>query len=484
MQSAKKHLSKALPAISMAAAAVLAAKSAQAQLVTPYYGNAGGSHLTSSATTWTTNSVYLATNSTGNVGITYENITGSAAQTITVPVGDYLFLAVDVVTSSNPNGSSDAGKVEGNTTGDPGAVQPSYLGLATLGITVPSSDSSATYLQPLLGASAGASYAQGWGYSSKAVLNTSQGQNTGGANVPPAWASKSPGDAETGNGSVALNDYIGGGTTSVDPGTATGAAALAAFGGSSATYGSATPVFDKLSYYSQANGGTVTLSPQIVGSATDYWTLHTSGGGNTSGVPTYAAVGVNSSNVGSLPVLVIKTGSAVSTHAIVSLAAGTTPGSSYGSNVAALTLPYQLQTIANTTTGSATASGWSPATEKEVFGLEVLDAGNPATVAQLGPLITAINSGDANVSASTGVVAYNNGGMFPSPYNMTLVFAGGVPGGLQTVDDLGIDLSSTNDPLLAGLTFTAVAVVPEPMSLGILALGGVGLMARRSRRKA
>jgi hypothetical protein len=37
---------------------------------------------------------------------------------------------------------------------------------------------------------------------------------------------------------------------------------------------------------------------------------------------------------------------------------------------------------------------------------------------------------------------------------------------------------------LTGYTFTAVSVVPEPMSLGLLALGGVSLMTRRSRRKA
>jgi hypothetical protein len=66
-------------------------------------------------------------------------------------------------------------------------------------------------------------------------------------------------------------------------------------------------------------------------------------------------------------------------------------------------------------------------------------------------------------------------------YNLFLTFSSGGP---SAADDLGIDLSQTNDPYLAGYSFTAVAVVPEPMTLSLLTLGGIGVMSRRNRRKS
>ena len=66
-------------------------------------------------------------------------------------------------------------------------------------------------------------------------------------------------------------------------------------------------------------------------------------------------------------------------------------------------------------------------------------------------------------------------------YNLFLKFAAGGPG---ASDHLGLDVSTANDSNLVGYTFNAIAVVPEPMSLGLLAIGGVGLMARRTRRKS
>jgi len=520
MQSAKKHLSKALPAISMAAAAVLAAKSAQAQLVTPFYGNAAQANgaLSNSTTTYTTNSVYLAPNAAGTAGaatqgITYENISGSAVQTITVPVGDYLFLAVDVVCSSNPNNPSDAGKFEGSTGADPGQTQPSYLGLADLGIQVLSSDTNAAHLAPLAGAqvSGHPSYAAGYGYSSKATLNTAgtKGQNVGNANPPGAWgAASSPGDVEYNYGSVGVVDQIGGGNTSVDAGTAAGVAALQWYSGTSNTYGQATPEFYKLSYSSVTNG-TVTLTPQINLTATNYWTLTNanSAGGATTGSPVYTAVSVASSQVATMPVLVVKTGTASSLgHAVISLSVSTavTGPTGYGSNQGTLTVTgghgyYYTGNLALSTAqaqGYAVVNGFNPESDEEIYALDVEVGGSEATAAQINTLINAINGTDGNSSASPGVLAasYTFAGLDlagPNPFPAALSATG-----FNLYLDMNaalLDVANgtnsffawdfTADSLLSGYTVDDVAAVPEPVSLGVLALGGVGLLARRSRRR-
>ena len=104
-------------------------------------------------------------------------------------------------------------------------------------------------------------------------------------------------------------------------------------------------------------------------------------------------------------------------------------------------------------------------------------------------LLTAINNGDSAVPESLGVFASTtdptNGALNEldggGVYNLFLRLAGGGP---SASDDLGIDLSNSNDPNLTGYTFTAIAVVPEPMSLGLLGIGGVGLMTRRNRRNS
>ena len=70
---------------------------------------------------------------------------------------------------------------------------------------------------------------------------------------------------------------------------------------------------------------------------------------------------------------------------------------------------------------------------------------------------------------------------FASNYNLFL----DVSPGLASDVFLGWDLSASNDSNLAGgYTVSAVAVVPEPMSLSLLALAGVGMLARRRSRKA
>jgi len=145
MQPPKKNLTKVLSAISMAAAATLAAKSAYATTgvtITPYYGAD-----TSGATA---NDVIIATDSAGD-NATYETVSSNPsnpATTISMPIGDYLFLACDAVVTGDSN--PDGGKTTGTSSSTSGkAVQPSYLGLSSIGFQVLSSDTNGSKLLPV-----------------------------------------------------------------------------------------------------------------------------------------------------------------------------------------------------------------------------------------------------------------------------------------------------------------------------------------------
>jgi hypothetical protein len=104
-------------------------------------------------------------------------------------------------------------------------------------------------------------------------------------------------------------------------------------------------------------------------------------------------------------------------------------------------------------------------------------------------LVTAINSGDSAVPFSLGVAASatyaglptvtDTNNPFGSEYNLFLDSATPPSGD----NFFGFDMSSANDPNLVGYTVVTVAAIPEPMSLGLLALGGLGLLTQRPRRQ-
>jgi len=133
-----------------------------------------------------------------------------------------------------------------------------------------------------------------------------------------------------------------------------------------------------------------------------------------------------------------------------------------------------------THTGYVEATGFNPATNTEVYGLDVTGISS----ALLTTLAGDINSSSSDGYGSGSTIAFTSLAVdpFPSNYNLFLVFTGAeVPSGDNY---LGIDL--TQDPnagISSGALTTAVAVVPEPMSMGLLALGGVGMLARRRRRE-
>src|ERR1700722_3980572 len=125
---------KALSVLSMAVVATMGAKTAHAAALSLYYNNIVDFDPS-------TNTVVQAfgygagnTNSASYTGPTSINIA----------VGDILEFGVDAVVTNNVN--PDGGKLTGTITVSAGkttkvqAIQPSFLGLATMSVTVPSTD--------------------------------------------------------------------------------------------------------------------------------------------------------------------------------------------------------------------------------------------------------------------------------------------------------------------------------------------------------
>jgi hypothetical protein len=134
---------------------------------------------------------------------------------------------------------------------------------------------------------------------------------------------------------------------------------------------------------------------------------------------------------------------------------------------------------AATPTSYVEANGFNPASDIEIYALDLVSlpsGGSPVSATNLAILAGDINSTNAYGYGSSIASTSLASDPFPAQYNLFLTFVGLTSG----QNFLGFDVTQDPDANVATFSYaTAVAVVPEPMTLGLLTLGSVGLLTRR-----
>ena len=174
------------------------------------------------------------------------------------------------------------------------------------------------------------------------------------------------------------------------------------------SYSNATDFIDSLIYQGLSEG-LVTLSPTVNNAATAYWTR--SGAGSLTTPTTYGTQGFNATadTITNVPMLVIDVTSLEpitipSSHAIVALAATAGANSNYPTAVTGTFSPATSPTLtitggngsysvaqvtainggAGLSEGNVPVTTWNPATDPEIFGIDVKVNGSQATGAAVG----------------------------------------------------------------------------------------------------
>ncbi len=282
-----------LSALSVAVAATIGANSVRGATVTVFYDNIHD---------LTDGQSYSYATTAGNYA--------AIPTTINVAVGDTFQFGIDAVVTNNIN--SDAGKVTGTSGHD--IAQPSYLGLSTLAIIVPSTDHNASILAPNTSGPPNNTFNSIPDFNSAASLNNSVatgtivGPNNNPGGTAPSWAADLEGDVQPTSstaGDVGDHFEIFQGNNPLAPtNTPAGVAMFSQYGAAIATFGNATDFFDSLSY-TALHPGTVTLSPFVQSSGSSYW-LNTQSGTATIPSKYQATTFTNPGDtIGTLPKLVI-----------------------------------------------------------------------------------------------------------------------------------------------------------------------------------
>jgi hypothetical protein len=524
MQSSRKS-TRVLSALSMAAAAALTAGAAHAvPTLSLYYGNETSYGNSNNAVM--VGQGYNALNPVFDtegehealINPTLVNIAPGTTTPVTInaPVGEYLSLAIDAVLTGNANSNSNGSSAGVNNNG---IVQPSFLGLSELGMFISSSDTAAGLLTPLASRNDTPGIPDTTvdnipAYTSTALINSgTMTPNGAGANnvynFAPTW------NAARGAGNVAPNQpgfsgahnqggvgffqngvppgdtnvvgFIVVGNTQGDAQTKADAQQIEQFSAQNnvANYANATDFFDNL-VFQVIGQGIVTLSPFVVTSGTEYWTNTSANPSSTTIATSYAPSNGFTGTINNLPLLVIN--SVFEPPPGLVSYSSLPPAPQYGTQVGSLAVTghsgsYNVSQVTGLTespagVGYVAFSGFNPGNDEQIFALDVLVNGSQATTAELATLVDSINNGDGFVGPSLEVVASTSSPVpdpFGSQYNLFLD-----PSGFSS-GYLGFNFNNAYDSNLVGYSFSAIAVVPEPMSLGLLALGGVGLLARRHR---
>jgi len=146
-------------------------------------------------------------------------------------------------------------------------------------------------------------------------------------------------------------------------------------------------------------------------------------------------------------------------------------------------VPASKSLVPAVQTGFVEGKGFSPASDTEIYGLDITENGAQASPSDIAALVADING--SNTAGGAIASASLAGDPFAAGYNLFLTFPSALLPAVQTGDNfLGFDLSQAANVDGGAATVSAVAVVPEPATFSLLGLAAAGFLARRRTNRS